>query len=312
VWLPDRRRFAAYLRPDELHTAFNFDFLCCPWDARRLREVIDATLAAHAPVGAPATWVLSNHDVTRHVTRYGREDTSFSFETRAHGVPLDLDLGAARARAALLLCLALPGAAYVYQGEELGLWEVEDIPPALLRDPMWHRSRGANPGRDGCRVPLPWSGVEPPFGFGPAGTPWLPQPAEWKDRTVAAQTGDPRSMLELYRAALHCRRAEPGMGDGPMRWLPDGDQPGVLAFEREHGVACVVNLSRSAVPLPPHERVLLASAALDRGLLPPDTAVWLRTHSPPHSPPPSRTHSPPHSSPRSSTYSRTHHQEHER
>ncbi|MFJ6952376.1 glycoside hydrolase family 13 protein, partial [Micromonospora aurantiaca (nom. illeg.)] len=189
VWLPDRQRFANYLRPDELHTAFNFDFLGCAWDATSLRESIDGTLAAHAPVGAPATWVLSNHDVTRHVTRYGRADTRFSFAAKREGIPTDLELGTRRARAAALLSLALPGAAYVYQGEELGLWEVEDIPYELRQDPMWERSGRVDPGRDGCRVPLPWQGDTPPFGFSPDGAtaaPWLPQPADWKDRTVRA------------------------------------------------------------------------------------------------------------------------------
>jgi alpha-glucosidase len=277
VWMPDAERFANYLRPDELHTAFNFDFLCCPWDAERLRACIDSTLRVHAPVGAAATWVLSNHDVTRHVTRYGREDSSFSFAGRREGVASDLELGGVRARAALLLALALPGSAYVYQGEELGLWEVEDIPYELRQDPMWHRSGGADPGRDGCRVPLPWSGVEPPFGFSPpdaVGGPWLPQPAEWKDRTVAAQTGDSASMLELYRTALRVRRSEPALGDGALRWLPAGD--GVLAFGRDPGVLCVLNLSGAAHPLPPHDSVLLASGPLDGGSLPPDTAAWLR------------------------------------
>ncbi len=283
VWLPDRQRFANYLRPDELHTAFNFDFLCCPWDADRLRECINETLRAHAPVGAPATWVLSNHDVTRHVTRYGREDSSFSFAGRREGVPLDLQLGWVRARAAALLAFALPGSAYVYQGEELGLWEVENIPYELRQDPMWHRSNHVDPGRDGCRVPMPWSGDEPPFGFSPPGSaakPWLPQPADWKDRTVQAQTGDPASMLELYRAALRIRRDEPALGDGGMRWL---DAPlGVLAFSRAadeasaSGVVCVVNLSDAAVALPPHDVVLLTSGPLAGGLLPPETAVWLR------------------------------------
>ncbi|HEY0639931.1 MAG TPA: glycoside hydrolase family 13 protein [Pseudonocardiaceae bacterium] len=278
VWLEDHERFAAYLRPDELHTAFNFEFLCCAWEAAALRSCIDRTLAVHAPVDAPATWVLSNHDVTRHVTRYGREDTSFDFDNRVHGLPLDLDLGVRRARAALLLTLALPGSAYVYQGEELGLWEVEDIPDTLRDDPMFHRSGGTNPGRDGCRVPLPWSGMEPPFGFSPPGAtrrPWLPQPADWKDRTAAAQAGDPHSMLELYRTALRTRRAEAALGDGPMRWLVSG--PDVLAFTRDPGLTCVVNLSAAPVPLPRHEAVLLASGLLDAGLLPPDTAVWLRT-----------------------------------
>ncbi|MGV9373993.1 glycoside hydrolase family 13 protein [Micromonospora tulbaghiae] len=280
VWLPDRQRFANYLRPDELHTAFNFDFLGCAWDATALRESIDGTLAAHAPVGAPATWVLSNHDVTRHVTRYGRADTRFSFAAKREGIPTDLELGTRRARAAALLSLALPGAAYVYQGEELGLWEVEDIPYELRQDPMWERSGRVDPGRDGCRVPLPWQGDAPPFGFSPDGAaaaPWLPQPADWKDRTVRAQTGDPHSMLELYRAALTLRRAEPALGDGTLTWLPAPD--GVLAFAREPGFTCLVNLGGAAVPLPAHDRLLLASGPLDDDRLPPDTAVWLRTRS---------------------------------
>ncbi|MFI6329749.1 alpha-amylase family glycosyl hydrolase [Micromonospora chersina] len=278
VWLPDRQRFANYLRPDELHAAFNFDFLGCAWDAAALRESIDGTLSAHAPVGAPATWVLSNHDVTRHVTRYGRADTRFSFAAKREGIPTDLELGTRRARAAALLSLALPGAAYVYQGEELGLWEVEDIPYELRQDPMWERSGRVDPGRDGCRVPLPWAGDTPPFGFSPDGTaaaPWLPQPADWKDRTVRAQTGDPHSMLELYRAAIGIRRSEAALGDGGLTWLPAPDK--VLAFARDPGFACVVNLSAAAVPLPAHERLLLASGPLDDDRLPPDTAAWLRT-----------------------------------
>ncbi|XTZ16930.1 glycoside hydrolase family 13 protein [Micromonospora echinospora] len=276
VWMPDRQRFANYLRPDELHAAFNFDFLGCAWDAAAMRESIDGTLSAHALVGAPATWVLSNHDVTRHVTRYGRADTRFSFATKREGIPTDLELGTRRARAAALLSLALPGAAYVYQGEELGLYEVEDIPYALRQDPMWERSGRVDPGRDGCRVPLPWAGDEPPFGFSPdrAAAPWLPQPADWKDRTVQAQTGDPNSMLELYRAAIRARRAEPALGDGELSWLPAPD--GVLAFSRGGGFHCLVNLSDAPVPMPADGELVLASGPLDHGVLPADTAVWLR------------------------------------
>ncbi|PRY02234.1 glycoside hydrolase family 13 protein [Allonocardiopsis opalescens] len=279
MWLPDRERFARYLRADELHSAFNFDFLSCPWDPAALREVIDATRAAHAPVGAPATWVLSNHDVTRHVTRYGRERTSFEFADRQHGAPTDRALGTRRARAAALLTMALPGCVYVYQGEELGLWEVEDLPDELRQDPVWERSGRTDRGRDGCRVPLPWSGGRPPFGFGPDGAdaqPWLPQPAEWAGHTAEAQAGDPGSMLELYRAALRLRREEPALGDGGMRWLPAPE--GVLAFSREPGFACVVNLGAAAAALPGGYRPVLASGPLDGGGLPPDTAVWLRTN----------------------------------
>jgi alpha-glucosidase len=279
VWLPDEPdRFARYLRPDELHTAFNFDFLGCPWHASAVREVIDDGIALHAPVGAPATWVLSNHDVIRHVTRYGRADTRFNLEYRQFGAPSDLAVGTRRARAAVLLLLALPGSAYVYQGEELGLPEVEDIPDELRLDPMFHQTNGENLGRDGCRVPMPWSGEAPPFGFSPAGTtvpPWLPQPAGWRVYTVARQRSDPDSMLALYRRALHLRRGERSLGDGTLRWLPS--DPDVLWFARGDGFACVVNLSGGAVVLPDHREIILASAPVVGGVLAPDSAAWLRT-----------------------------------
>ena len=276
MWLPDPVRFAMYLRPDELHSAFNFDFLSCPWDAERLREVITATMAAHAPVRAPATWVLSNHDVTRHVTRYGRADTSFSFADRQHKAPTDPVLGTRRARAAALLTMALPGAVYVYQGEELGLSDVEELPDEVRQDPVFKRTAGRDIGRDGCRVPLPWSGDAPPYGFsGNGAEPWLPQPADWAAFTVERQTDDPDSMLELYRRALRIRREHPALGDGPMTWLP-GLPSGVLAFSREQGLRCVVNLSAGSVELPAHEEVLLTSNPMDGSLLPPDTTAWLR------------------------------------
>ncbi|GLY98298.1 glycoside hydrolase family 13 protein [Actinoplanes sp. NBRC 103695] len=260
VWLPDPARFAAYLRPDEMHTAFNFDFLGCPWDAKALRRCIDDTLAAHEVVGAPSTWVLSNHDVTRHVTRFGRADTAFDFASRGarHGMPVDLALGTRRARAAILLTAALPGSVYVYQGEELGLPEVEDLPSSVRQDPMHTRSAGADPGRDGCRVPLPWSSDLEPS--------WLPQPSSWAALSVAAQEADPASMLSLYRSALRLRRCL----DGPMTWLDLGDE--VLAFRRGT-VVCMINISPRDVPLP-SSTPLLTSEPIG-AFLPPDTGVWL-------------------------------------
>src|SRR5699024_4054212 len=147
-------------RPDELHQAFNFEYLTAPWDAARLREVVDTSLAANGAVGAATTWVLSNHDVVRHVTRFGGDER-----------------GLRRARAGTLFKLALPGSAYLYQGEELGLPEVTDLPEESLQDPTWERSGRTDRGRDGCRVPLPWEGENSPFGFAPEGTtPWLPMP----------------------------------------------------------------------------------------------------------------------------------------
>jgi alpha-glucosidase len=276
VWIEDVERFARYLRPDELHTAFNFDFMARPWEAASLRASIDATLTAHAPVGAPPTWVLSNHDVTRPVTRYGRSDSSFAFARKRFGTPSDPRLGRRRARAAALLTAALPGSLYLYQGDELGLDEVE-VARAEIQDPMHARSGGIDPGRDGCRVPLPWSGLEPPFGFSPAGAParpWLTQPAHWADLTVEAQVADPDSTLNLYRAALRIRRDEPELGDGTLTWVQS--PPDVLAFRRGDHFLNLTNLSDAAVALPPHRGVLLASADVSDGHLPPDASVWLR------------------------------------
>jgi alpha-glucosidase len=278
AWVANVERLARYVRPDELHTAFNFDFLRCPWEPDRLREVIDGSIGALNAVGAPATWVLSNHDVTRHVTRYGRRHTEGLGPRTEKIEPVDLEQGLRRARAAALLMLALPGGAYLYQGEELGLWEVEDLPDELLQDPTFERSGRTNRGRDGCRVPMPWTGEAPPFGFGAAPDgrrPWLPQPTAWKDYTVEAQTGDEHSMLELYRAALRLRHVHPALGDGTMRWLDA--PPGVLLFEREPGFRCAVNLSEAPFELPADARVLLLSGPLDDGRMPRDSAVWLTT-----------------------------------
>ena len=161
---------------------------------------------------APSTWVLSNHDVTRPTTRFGRADSSFSFATKQWGTPTDRALGTRRARAAALLTAALPGSLYIYQGDELGLDEVEDLPSDRLQDPIVHRSGGADPGRDGCRVPLPWAGQTRPFGFSPPGAstdPWLPQPASWSALTVEAQAADPASMLNLYRRPSACVARSP-------------------------------------------------------------------------------------------------------
>ncbi|MFE5625872.1 alpha-amylase family glycosyl hydrolase [Streptomyces virginiae] len=422
AWAPSSERLALYVRPDELHQAFNFRFLNCPWDPAAMRTVIDESLSATTAVGAPTTWVLSNHDVVRHVTRYG-------------GGPR----GLARARAAAMLMLSLPGSAYLYQGEELGLPEVSDLPPDSRQDPAFRRGRrqripvgaptpgiiaprdgepptrpqaaastrpeaqtgagpqareccgpeadagtapepqlapqartstrpqagpgtgpapeaqgqtgpeaeagigpqaqaccrpqaGAEPAseaqgqtgpeagsgtgpevrvgcgpqagtgagagpdlptapeaegqdglRDGCRVPIPWAGAEPPYGFGPGGS-WLPQPPEWAGLSVAAQTGDPHSTLELYRAALELRRAMPGLGAagaGPspdpsgMRWLPSPD--GVLLFTRP-GFACTLNTRPEPVELPAPGRPVLSSAPVETDgrtvRLPPDSCTW--------------------------------------
>lgn len=284
LWLPDAERFARYLRPGVLHSAFNFDFMTAPWSAVELRRSITETLALHDRVGAPATWVLSNHDVTRPVTRFGRADTGFAFERKRFGVPSDQRLGRRRARAAALLAMALPGAYYLYQGEELGLPEAE-VPLDRIEDPMHARSGGTDPGRDGCRVPLPWTGTEPPYGFSPAPVEtWLPQPADWAGLTVAAQEADPASMLALYRAALSLRRRRVDLGaDGPdagFTWLDLG--PDVIAFGRGGAFLSVTNLGDAPLDLRAGALAgwtpLLASGPTEGGRLPADTTVWLTVH----------------------------------
>ncbi|WP_335988185.1 glycoside hydrolase family 13 protein [Glycomyces sp. MUSA5-2] len=275
VWLEDTERFVRYLRDDEMHTAFNFDFMSRPWEAGAIRDSIASTFAAHAAVTAPPTWVLSNHDVTRPVTRYGREDSSFSFAAKRFGTPTDLALGARRARAAALLTAALPGVLYIYQGDELGLPEVEDLPEGAREDPMHFRSGGVDPGRDGCRVPLPWTPDGPTYGFNTTGTPaWMPQPAGWGAHAAALQEADPDSFLHLYRAAIRLRRTEPALRGPDFAWADAA--PGVLAFTRGADLQCVVNFGDDPIDLPAHKGVLLASAPLDGGRLPGDAAAWLR------------------------------------
>ncbi|WP_446218245.1 glycoside hydrolase family 13 protein [Micromonospora sp. IBHARD004] len=263
AWAETPQRLARYIGPDELHQAFSFDFLDATWSADSFRKVIDTALAESTIVGAPTTWVLSNHDRQRHVTRYG-----------------DGEVGLRRARAAALLMLALPGCAYVYQGEELGLPEVLDLPDELRQDPAFLRTGES---RDGCRVPIPWSGELAPYGFGPAGSElsWLPAPATWRALSVTAQTGLPGSTLELYRAALRIRHEHPALAGttGGVTWLET--EPGVLAFHRTAGdtvLTCVVNISGAEVTIDGYGRPIVASADLtEQGaghVLPVDAAAW--------------------------------------
>ncbi|MER7006971.1 glycoside hydrolase family 13 protein [Dactylosporangium sp. NPDC000555] len=254
AWAPTPQRLARYTAPDELHQAFNFEFLQADWeDPAAVRASIDSCVHAAESVGAPTTWVLSNHDVRRHPTRLGSPR---------------------RANAAALLMLALPGSAYLYQGDELGLPEVLDLPADARQDPVWFRSGGTDPGRDGCRVPLPWNAAAPAHGFSATGRSWLPQP-DWSALAADAQAGDPSSTLELYRAALALRREV----TGPLRWHES--PPGVLDFSRGD-LRCVVNLSDGpvALPDPPGSHVALASGTVAGGTLPEDTAVWIFARTP--------------------------------
>jgi alpha-glucosidase len=236
--------------------------------------------------GAPATWVLSNHDITRDATRFARLDSTSGGVSAGDRVgpdtPLDPELGLCRARAAALLMLALPGSAYVYQGEELGLPDVVDLPEDVLADPIWVRSGHTERGRDGCRVPIPWTEDGPSLGFG-SGEGWLPQPPVFAARSVQAESGVDGSTLDLYRQTLGLRRGLAVESD--IDWLPS--TPGSLAFRRRATdgtwVVCVVACTAAEVPLPAYDEVLVSSAPLTAGLdgparLPGDSAVWLRVH----------------------------------
>jgi alpha-glucosidase len=242
VWYDTPQTLAPYLRPGGLPQVFNFQLLQAPWEAAALRTAIDDATALAG--GSRAPWVLGNHDVARPVTRFG---------------------GAQAGRAAALLQLALPGSAYIYQGEELGLPEA-DLPDEARQDPTFFRTGGTVPGRDGSRVPLPWSAAAP------AGPSWLPPPADWGSYSVEAESADPDSFLSLYRAALRLRHSQPALGPGALRWL---DSPAdSLVFARDPGFIFAANLGQEPIPLPPHTAVLLTSGPLTEGL-PPDTAVWL-------------------------------------
>ena len=279
AWVKPEERLARYVRPDEMHQAFNFDFLETPWDARALRSVIEASLRSNDAVGAPTTWVLSNHDVVRHASRLGLDQSL----PRPNGIRVgepqpDAELGLRRARAATALMLALPGGAYVYQGEELGLPEHTTMPDEFRQDPTFVHTKGEVAGRDGCRVPMPWTKDAPSLGFGPGDQPWLPQPDVYADLAVDQQEGVPGSTLELYRRLLAVRR-ELGLGRGGLRWDERASDTVVAVRTTPadgDGVLVVANLGTEPVALPEGE-VLVASGPLtDDGAVPTDTTAWVR------------------------------------
>ncbi len=261
AWVPDSTRLARYVRPDELNLTFNFELVVCQWGAAAFRGAIERSMAALSQVGAPCTWVLANHDVDSAATRYGGGAVGF-----------------ARARAAALVQLSLPGAAFVYNGDELGLANV-DLPDSALQDPTWVRSGRTERGRDGARVPMPWSGTQPPFGFTTGRASWLPMPPGWEQRTVEAQQNDPDSTLRLYRRALQLRGSLPELSGPDFEWA--SAPAGCLAYRRG-ALLVVLNAGSQSVQLPPGDIVLCSAPLADAGepgylALPPDAAVWLWT-----------------------------------
>ncbi|SBT46526.1 glycoside hydrolase family 13 protein [Micromonospora auratinigra] len=273
AWVEPAERLARYVRPDEMHQAFNFEYLLAAWTAPAQYAVITRSLEATDSVGAPTTWVLSNHDVVRHASRLGLPISG----GRPNGIGIgdpqpDAALGLRRARAASLLMLALPGSAYLYQGEELGLPEHTTLPDEARQDPTWERSGHTQRGRDGCRVPIPWEADAPSYGFGPTDASWLPQPPSWAEYALDRQRAVPGSTYELYRTALRLRR-EHGLARGPLRWLASGDE--VSTFTNGD-LTVLTNFGAAPVPLPAGAEVLVASAPLDGDSVGTDVTVWYR------------------------------------
>lgn len=279
-------RLARYVRPDEMHQAFNMLFLRCRWTPRDVLNTITKAYREHDAVGAPTTWVLNNHDIVRHASRLGMPP---ELETRIGGIgPNDTQpdqvLGLLRARSATLLMLALPGGCYLYQGEELGLPEHTCIEPKDRQDPQFFRSNGASIGRDGCRIPLPWNSTEPAAGFSPTGRTWLPQPENWNLYAPDRQIGDPTSTLEMYRHALSLRK-ELGIGGGAYAIVPEFSERAVVAqiSTNTHTVMCVTTFDEP-IELEGQWKVLICSLpagieALEIGstgcVIPAHTTVWM-------------------------------------
>ncbi len=273
TWYPTTSRTYLYARPTELGQVFDFSLLKAQWNRDEFEAVIRRSINEHRTIGGGLTWVLSSHDVPRHASRYGLPpNTDLDTWLSGNGThpPLDPLLGRQRARAATLMMLALPGSAYLYQGEELGLLEVADLTPEQIRDPVYERTAHALKGRDGCRVPLPWTCQGTSFGFGSNGS-WLPQPTSSGEVSVEAQQDDPESSLSLYREAL-AQRQTWNIDDGGVTWRTA--DPGLLHFARGNGWECAVNFAESDRAVPPGQ-VVLSSAAIINDKIPPNTAVWL-------------------------------------
>ncbi len=277
---------AQYTRPDEFQQCFAFDLLLTPWHAASMRRAIGEAFLHVRAQGSWPTLTLNNHDTQRIVTRLGHDDADRADAWTGdnlltpHG-PVDLALGTRRARAAAGLLLAMPGAVYLYQGEELGLPEWLDMPDEARQDPVFAHTGGAKLGRDGCRVPLPWSTApHGGHGFSPVGedvvAPWLPQPSDWGRYAAERQDGDESSMLELYRRLVRARRAHLAADEAEL--VADHDD--VVAMRRGP-VLVVCNAGRRPVD------VAIATGATPilttdpAGLVttttttvPPDTTVW--------------------------------------
>jgi alpha-glucosidase len=268
---------ALWVRPDEFHQTFNFRFLNSNWDARTIFETVNESFSAFDSVGAPSTWVLNNHDVVRHASRFGGLTIK---ATDSDGIgPSDpqpnRELGLKRARGATLFMLGLPGSAYLYQGEELGLPEHTTLAPEFRQDPTFARTGGKRVGRDGCRVPLPWeAGIGAANGFNSSGKSWLPQPEMYSEYSRNLQEHDPNSTLSLYQAALDLRK-QFGLGEGSFSWEQGLTDSQTLTYQ--NGEILVIHNFGSVPVVLPQGEILLASSPIERlGELGPNCSVWLK------------------------------------
>jgi alpha-glucosidase len=279
AWLGPLDRMAHWVRPDEYHQAFNFGYLACPWDKAEMTEVINESLRAFGKVGAPSTWVLSNHDVIRHATRFGYEPDMLPPQGDGIGPDFaqpDEAKGLRRARAASAFMLGLPGGAYIYQGEELGLPEHTTLGGAYRQDPTFARTEGKRVGRDGCRVPLPWvSKANESNGFSSTGESWLPQPSSYARYARDLQDGVAGSTLEVYKRVLKMRK-QYNLGAGNFRWAPEFTDETTLAYVN-NGVLVLSNFAGDPVVIPAGE--ILATTQTDltiEGELEHDQTVWIK------------------------------------
>ncbi|WP_035763832.1 glycoside hydrolase family 13 protein [Arthrobacter sp. H20] len=271
-------RLADWVREDQMHQTFNFSYLAAPWDPTELRRIVTASLEAFDSVGAPTTWVLSNHDVVRHTTRFGQGHT----EPHRNGDGIgpddhqpDHDRGLRRGIAASMFMVGLPGGVYLYQGEELGLPDHTQMPHHFRQDPAYHRTGGNRLGRDGCRVPLPWTTEGPSLGYSPNGQSWLPQPEGWAALSREAQQSDPQSVLSLYKKALSTRRQH-GLGSGSLAWAENHSTDTCLAFVN-NDILIILNMGDTEY-LIPDLPVLVRSdmASTSSRMLAPEECIWLQ------------------------------------
>jgi len=276
AWILPLSKMAKWVRQDEYHQAFNFEYLATEWEAKRLKEVVDESLFEFGAVGAPSTWVLSNHDVIRHVTRLSYKEIPKQGDGIGPDYPQpDEAKGQRIGRAASAFMLGLPGSSYLYQGEELGLPEHTTLESEYRQDPTFFRTKGERVGRDGCRVPIPWEADSPAFGFSETGKSWLPQPENYRSYSRDRQQGVAGSTLELYKRLLSLRKSN-ALGDGTLEWVESLCTGSTLAY-KNNSVLVVANFGPDSLALPEGEILVTTQHDLSiEGVLEHDQVAWIR------------------------------------